>query len=252
MFPAIKSLWIFNTILAACLSSPERTSSRIAFRNSCGFTRRHRSQPRGNDFALRRHGSHALASASDRGSASDEGSPNGFITKLNPTGSALLHSTFFGGSSDDYGCGLATDGLGNVYVTGESFSKNFPVTTGAYQTPNHANSNGGTNVFVAKLSLGNGGSMAPPVLTSPTPGSTLTSSSAMFIWTAAGSGNQGYWLFLGTEGVGSKNLHDSGQQTATSATFSNLPTDGATIYARVYTRYNGVLVYNDYTYKAAQ
>jgi len=92
--------------------------------------------------------------------------------------------------------------------------------------------------------------MEPPVLTSPTPGSTLGGASETFTWSAASSGNQGYWLFLGTTGVGSKNLYDSGQQTATSATFSGLPTNGVTIYARVYTRYNGVLVYNDYTYKA--
>jgi len=90
----------------------------------------------------------------------------------------------------------------------------------------------------------------PPVMTSPAPGSTLTGASATFTWTAASPGNQGYWLFLGTTGVGSKNLYDSGQQTATSAIFSNLPTNGETIYARVYTRYSGVLVYNDYTYKA--
>jgi len=89
----------------------------------------------------------------------------------------------------------------------------------------------------------------PAILTSPTPGSTLTSASAMFTWTVE-PGNQGYWLFLGTAGVGSKNLYDSGQQTATSDTFSNLPTNGATIYARVYTKYNGTLFYNDYTYKA--
>ena len=93
-------------------------------------------------------------------------------------------------------------------------------------------------------------SMAPPVLTTPTPGSTLAGATVTFTWDAASPGNQGYWLFLGTTGVGSKNLYDSGQQTATSATVSGLPTTGATIYARIYTRYNGVLVYNDYTYKA--
>jgi len=93
-------------------------------------------------------------------------------------------------------------------------------------------------------------SMQKPVLTSPVPGSTLPGTSATFTWTAAAPGNQGYWLFLGTTGVGSKNLYDSGQQTATSATVSGLPTNGATVYARLYTRYNGVLVYNDYTYKA--
>jgi FG-GAP-like repeat/FG-GAP repeat len=92
-------------------------------------------------------------------------------------------------------------------------------------------------------------SMNAPVLTSPTPGSTLSSASATFTWTAE-AGGQGYWLFLGTTGVGSSNLYDSHQQAATSATFSSLPTNGETIYARVYTDYNGVLVFNDYTYKA--
>jgi sugar lactone lactonase YvrE len=89
------------------------------------------------------------------------------------------------------------------------------------------------------------------VMTSPTPGSTLAGASQTFTWTAAtGPGIQGYWLFLGTTGVGSKDLYDSGKQTAVSATFKSLPTNGATVYARVYTSYNGILVYNDYTYKA--
>ena len=93
--------------------------------------------------------------------------------------------------------------------------------------------------------------VAQAVLTSPTPGSTLTGSSQTFTWTeATGPGKEGYWLFLGTTGVGSKDLYDSGQQTATSATFKSLPTNGVTIYARVYTSYNGTLVNNDYTYKA--
>ena len=114
-------------------------------------------------------------------------------------------------------------------------------------TDNALNVSGSTQSILLN---GTGIAALPPVLISPTPGSTLSGPSATFTWNAAASGNQGYWLFLGTTGAGSKNLYDSGQQTATSATFSNLPTDGATIYARVYTRYNGVLVYNDYTYTA--
>jgi FG-GAP repeat len=92
--------------------------------------------------------------------------------------------------------------------------------------------------------------MQAPVLIGPTPGTALTSASATFNWTAASSHNQGYWLFLGTQGVGSQDLYDSHQQAATSATFSGLPTNGKTIYARIYTCYKGVLVYNDYTYTA--
>jgi len=57
-----------------------------------------------------------------------------FITKLNPTGSALVYSTYLGGDQEDQGFGIAVDSAGNAYVTGETFSKNFPTTAGAFQT----------------------------------------------------------------------------------------------------------------------
>ena len=56
-----------------------------------------------------------------------------FVTKLNPTGSALLFSTFLGGDNDDEGLGIAVDPVGNAYVTGFTLSKNFPTTPGAFQ-----------------------------------------------------------------------------------------------------------------------
>src|SRR5437867_4977604 len=43
---------------------------------------------------------------------------NAFVTKLDPTGSALVYSTFLGGSALDEGRGIAVDALGNAYVTG--------------------------------------------------------------------------------------------------------------------------------------
>jgi hypothetical protein len=49
-----------------------------------------------------------------------------FVTKLNPTGSALVYSTFLGGSDADYGNSIAVDVSGNVYITGTTFSKDFP------------------------------------------------------------------------------------------------------------------------------
>ena len=74
-----------------------------------------------------------------------------FVTKLNPTGTALAYSTYFGGTSDDDGWGVAVDGAGNAYITGSTYSTNFPTTTGAYQ-----NSNAGSNdAFVAKFSTVN-------------------------------------------------------------------------------------------------
>jgi hypothetical protein len=77
-----------------------------------------------------------------------------FVVQLNATGSSLLYSTYFGGSGTDYAYGLATDGLGNVYITGQTYSDNFPNSTGAVQATNLAHDNHGTNVFVAKLSIG--------------------------------------------------------------------------------------------------
>ena len=57
-----------------------------------------------------------------------------FVTKLNPTGSALVYSTYLGGSSSDASNGIGMDSSGNAYVAGWSVSSNFPTTAGAFQT----------------------------------------------------------------------------------------------------------------------
>jgi hypothetical protein len=57
-----------------------------------------------------------------------------FVTKLNAAGSALLYSTYLGGSGDDYGMAIAVDSPGNAYVAGATDSTNFPITPGAFQT----------------------------------------------------------------------------------------------------------------------
>jgi len=54
------------------------------------------------------------------------------VSKLNATGSGLLYSTFLGGNSGDAGLGIAVDGAGNAYVTGYTYSSDFPTTTGAF------------------------------------------------------------------------------------------------------------------------
>jgi hypothetical protein len=56
------------------------------------------------------------------------------VSKLNSTGSALLYSTYLGGSSEDLGFGVALDESGNAYVTGATDSSDFPTTAGAFQT----------------------------------------------------------------------------------------------------------------------
>ncbi|MGD0445549.1 MAG: SBBP repeat-containing protein [Edaphobacter sp.] len=67
---------------------------------------------------------------------SNEGIANVFVTKINPTGTALVYSTYLGGTVQDTGTGIAVDSSGNAYVTGATSSQNFPVTTGAYQIAN--------------------------------------------------------------------------------------------------------------------
>ncbi len=62
------------------------------------------------------------------------GGGDAFVTKLNPAGTALIYSTYLGGSGQDGGIGLALDASGNAFVTGATSSANFPTTTGAYQT----------------------------------------------------------------------------------------------------------------------
>jgi hypothetical protein len=59
--------------------------------------------------------------------------PDAFVTKLNPTGSALVYSTYLGGKPADEGRGIAVDSAGNAYVTGFTYSA-FPITPGAFQT----------------------------------------------------------------------------------------------------------------------
>jgi hypothetical protein len=79
-----------------------------------------------------------------------------FVAKLNPTGSALVYSTFIGGAvpidpnvgSAEQGTDIAVDAQGNAYIIGTSSSADFPTTPGAYRaTPATAS---GEN-FIAKL-----------------------------------------------------------------------------------------------------
>jgi uncharacterized protein (TIGR03437 family) len=57
-----------------------------------------------------------------------------FVAKLNPSGSALIYSTFLGGSDGDRGLAIAIDTAGNAYIAGDTLSANFPTSTGAFQT----------------------------------------------------------------------------------------------------------------------
>ena len=72
---------------------------------------------------------------------------DGFVAKLNPTGSALVYSTFLGGSGNDAPNEIVLDSLNNAYIVGYTSSTNFPTSPGAFDTT-YGNNN---DVFVTKL-----------------------------------------------------------------------------------------------------
>jgi hypothetical protein len=94
-----------------------------------------------------------------------------------------------------------------------------------------------------------GGSPVPAELTTPTPTSRLSSSSVTFTWTPGG-GVTNYWFNLGTAdaGANAKNIYSGGSTTATSVTVSNLPTNGETIFATLYSWIDGAWKPTVYTY----
>jgi len=80
-----------------------------------------------------------------------------FVTKFSVAGNTLVYSTYLGGGdlgfgSHDSGHGIAVDGDGAAYVTGETESSDFPTTPGAYDTIFNEPVGGGSDAFVTKIS----------------------------------------------------------------------------------------------------
>ena len=136
--------------------------------------------------------------------------PDAFVTTLNFTGSVLVYSTYLGGSSDDFGQGIAVDSLRNIYVTGGTASADFPTTPGALQPV----FGGGSDAFVAKL--GGEGTASPPTRSEE--------NAATYM---------GYWPTYGAEtGTFSGGTIVASNQAAATATFSFTGTAVSWIGAR--------------------
>jgi hypothetical protein len=77
------------------------------------------------------------------------GASDAYLTTLNPAGSALVYSTYLGGSASEPGDpGLAVDASGQVFATGDTDSSDFPTTPSAYGTT----LSGGLDAWALRLS----------------------------------------------------------------------------------------------------
>jgi len=143
-------------------------------------------------------------------------------------------------------------GLGNI------FGRNVGLVTS--QAVTGIPTNGGTIWVRLWTLLGNawqyndytygaGSNPTKAVLSNPTPGSTLSGSSVTFTW-VAGYGASAYWLDVGlVQGQGT--IFGANVGLALSRTVNGIPTNGATIYVRLWTLTGGGWQFNDYSYMAA-
>ncbi len=81
-----------------------------------------------------------------KGYSTTSGGADAFVTKINPAGTALIYSTYLGGSNLDYAQGLAVDSTGAAWVTGQTQSSDFPVLNAAQPTLG-----GSADAFVARF-----------------------------------------------------------------------------------------------------
>jgi hypothetical protein len=126
--------------------------------------------------------------------ASPQGFPTVFVAKLNPGGTALLYASYLSGEVEEFGFGIAVDSAGQIYVTGQTFSTEFPISTNAYNcTGSTATSNSNGVAFVTVLN---------PSLNATTANGSLVYSSYL-----GGDGNAGtlmgdYGNAIATDGTG--------------------------------------------------
>lgn len=182
--------------------------------------------------------------------------PAAMISPVPGTTLTAANTTFTwsaGNGATSYRLFIGTTGVGSSNVSAGTWSANLTSTATLPTT--------GITLNVRLWSLVNGvqqyvdytytapGTPAPATLLTPTPGSTLASTTQTFTWTT-GNGADWYVLYVGTTGAGSSNLVNSKAITATTYTANNLPSNGATLYIRLFSHINGAYQYIDYTVKA--
>jgi hypothetical protein len=146
-------------------------------------------------------------------------------------------------AGDQFGWSVAVSG--DTAVVGAYLEDSSSL--GVNSTPNEGAADSGAAYVFAGLGGGTaGGSQA--VMTNPLPGSTLSGSSVTFMWSVA-SGAAAYWLDVGSA-QGQSNILGQNVALATSQTVNGIPTDGSTVYVKLWTLLGGAWQSSDYTYKA--
>jgi len=103
----------------------------------------------GNAYVTGQTGSINFPTTASPIQGTNRGGNDAFVTKINASGTAWVYSTYLGGSSNNYGSGIAVDGSGNAYVTGDTFSTNFPTVN-----PIQGTNGGSRDAFVTKINAG--------------------------------------------------------------------------------------------------
>lgn len=109
----------------------------------------------GNSFVTGLTGSADFPTTTGCFDQSWNGAEDAFVTKMNSSGSGLVYSLYLGGSDTDRGKGIAVMSSGEAFVTGYTWSNDFPTTSGAYSET----LNGYTDVFVARINSSGTGLM---------------------------------------------------------------------------------------------
>ena len=124
---------------------------------------------RSSDFPV---SSNAVQKTFGGGTCSSKPCADAFVTTLNSSGTGIaFYSTLLGGNASDFANGLALDPALDVYLTGETYSSNFPVTSGAFQT----RKKGLSDAFLSKLVIAADLSISESVSAgTAAPGSDLT------------------------------------------------------------------------------
>jgi hypothetical protein len=93
----------------------------------------------GHAFVTGSTDSSALPTANANQSTYGSGSYDAFVTEIADPSQAggtptVVFTSYLGGNATDEGNGIAADGAGNIYVTGFTYSRNFPTTSDAFET----------------------------------------------------------------------------------------------------------------------